>query len=322
MNNRILITGVAGFIGFSLAKNLLERKIKVYGIDNFDDYYSISLKKLRIKLLKKYKNFYFKNVDFTKKKLLEKYFKKNNFSYVVHLGAQAGVRYSLVNPDKYFLTNFIGFNNIIELSIKKKIKKFLYASSSSVYGEQKRFPVNENMELSPKNIYARTKKLNEEVAFDVNRISKISMIGMRFFTVYGEWGRPDMFILKFLKALYKNKKMKIFNKGNHLRDFTYINDVTEIIYKLINKKEDNKHHVFNICSNKPIHLKKLINMMDFLTKKKSRLIMTKFQKADVLKTHGDNKKIRKFINIKKFTNFDIGLKKTIDWYVKNKVWKY
>ena len=322
MKNRILISGVAGFIGFSLAKNLLDKKIKVYGIDNFDEYYSTSLKKLRIKLLKQYKNFYFSKIDFTKKILLEKYFKKNNFNYVVHLGAQAGVRYSLVNPEKYFSTNFIGFNNIIELSIKKKVKKFLYASSSSVYGEQKKFPVNENMELNPKNIYARTKKLNEEIAFDVNRLSKISMIGMRFFTVYGEWGRPDMFIFKFLKALCKNKKMKVFNKGNHLRDFTYINDVTKIIIKLIYKKEDNKHHIFNICSNKPVHLKKLINMMDFLTKKKTSLIMTKFQKTDVLKTHGDNKKIRKFLNLKKFTNINIGLKKTIDWYLKNEIWKY
>ena len=319
---KILITGVAGFIGFALAKKLIKKKFIVYGIDNFDNYYSIKLKKKRVELLKKNNNFYFKKINFTKKNNIKLFFRGKKFETVVHLGAQAGVRYSLTNPDKYIDTNFIGFINIIENSIKNKIKKFIFASSSSVYGEQKNFPLKENIYLDPKNIYARTKKLNEEIAFDIYRINKIDITGLRLFTVYGEWGRPDMFIMKFLKCLYNKEKLKLFNKGNHYRDFTYIDDVVEIISKLIIKKEDKKFKIFNICSNRPIHLKKLINIIVKHTKKIPNILLTNFQKADVLKTHGDNKKVKKYLNYYKFTGIEEGIKKTVTWYKDNKIWKY
>ena len=319
---KILITGVAGFIGFNFAKYLLKKKHVVYGIDNFDNYYSVKLKKKRIELLKKYNNFYFKKINFTKKNNIKLFFKGKKFETVVHLGAQAGVRYSLTNPDKYIDTNFIGFINIIENSIKNNIKKFIFASSSSVYGEQKNFPIKENIYLDPKNIYARTKKLNEEIAFDIHRLNKIDITGLRLFTVYGEWGRPDMFIMKFLKCLYNKEKLKLFNKGNHYRDFTYIDDVVEIISKLIIKKQNKKFKIFNICSNKPIHLRKLINIMVKQTKKIPNILLTNFQKADVLKTHGDNKKIKRYLKYYKFTKIEEGIKKTITWYKDNEIWKY
>tara|TARA_B100001175_G_scaffold316433_1_gene330377 strand:- start:6590 stop:7561 length:972 start_codon:yes stop_codon:yes gene_type:complete len=319
---KILITGVAGFIGFALAEKLIKKNFIVYGIDNFDNYYSVKLKKKRIELLKKYNNFYFKKINFTKKNNIKLFFKGKKFETVVHLGAQAGVRYSLTNPDKYIDTNFIGFINIIENSIKNNIKKFIFASSSSVYGEQKNFPIKENIYLDPKNIYARTKKLNEEIAFDIHRLNKIDITGLRLFTVYGEWGRPDMFIMKFLKCLYNKEKLKLFNKGNHYRDFTYIDDVVEIISKLIIKKQNKKFKIFNICSNKPIHLRKLINIMVKQTKKIPNILLTNFQKADVLKTHGDNKKIKRYLKYYKFTKIEEGIKKTITWYKDNEIWKY
>ena len=319
---KILITGAAGFIGFSLARKLTNSNFKVYGIDNFDEYYSVKLKKTRIRILKKNKNFIFKKVDFRKNKKLTNFFKGKKFETVIHLGAQAGVRYSLTNPDKYFETNFIGFLNIIENTIKNKVKKFIYASSSSVYGDQKKFPVTENINLDPKNIYARTKKLNEEIAFDIYRNNKISMIGLRFFTVYGEWGRPDMFIMKFMKSVFKKEKLQLFNHGDHFRDFTYVDDVTEIVKKLVQKKNDNKFHIFNICSNKPIHLQKLIAIIKNYTKKLPKIVPTKFQKADVFKTHGDNKKIKKYLKYYKFTNINDGIKKNFEWYKLNQIWKY
>ena len=319
---KILITGVAGFIGFALAEKLIKKNFIVYGIDNFDNYYSVKLKKKRIELLKKYNNFYFKKINFTKKNNIKLFFKGKKFETVVHLGAQAGVRYSLTNPDKYIDTNFIGFINIIENSIKNNIKKFIFASSSSVYGEQKNFPIKENIYLDPKNIYARTKKLNEEIALDIHRLNKIDITGLRLFTVYGEWGRPDMFIMKFLKCLYNKEKLKLFNKGNHYRDFTYIDDVVEIISKLIIKKQNKKFKIFNICSNKPIHLRKLINIMVKQTKKIPNILLTNFQKADVLKTHGDNKKIKRYLKYYKFTKIEEGIKKTITWYKDNEIWKY
>ena len=322
-NKKVLITGVAGFIGFSLAEKLLKKKCHVYGIDNYDPYYSVSLKKKRIKILKVYKKFFFSKIDFTNKKKLSNFFKKNNFYCVINLGAQAGVRYSLTNPEKYINSNFLGFINIIQNSIGSGVKKIIYASSSSVYGEQKKFPLKEKMNINPKNLYARTKKMNEELAEDVsNKNKNLSIIGLRFFTVYGEWSRPDMFMSKFLNAIYNKKMMQLYNRGNHSRDFTYIGDVVMILEKLIFKNHLKKHLIFNVCSNKPIHLTKLIDKIYSYTNKLPKITKTTFQQADVLKTHGDNSKIKKYLNLKNFMNIDLGLKKTIEHYYNNKIWKF
>ncbi len=317
---KILITGVAGFIGFNFAKFLLSRKYKIYGIDNFDDYYSVKFKYFRVNELKKSKYFYFKRIDITKKKKLKEYFRNKNFDYIFHFAAQAGVRYSLINPKKYIKVNKEGFENIIKNIVNiKNLKSFFYASSSSVYGSRKKFPSKENIKLLPQSIYAKTKVFNEKLAFKTANNYNFNLIGLRFFTVYGEWGRPDMFIFKMLHA-YKNKKIFYLNNfGNHERDFTYIKDVVIILEKLLKIKKFN-HKIFNICSSRPINIKILC---DYLKKKLDikNIKEVKKNSYDVNKTHGDNKLLKKYITFKKFTTFQAGLNNTVKWYLKNKIYK-
>tara|TARA_Y100000590_G_C15728041_1_gene1015970 strand:- start:1980 stop:2936 length:957 start_codon:yes stop_codon:yes gene_type:complete len=313
---KIFITGVAGFIGFSLANNFLKKKYKVIGIDNFDDYYSVKLKKERLKILKKNKNFFFNNIDISNFKKLNNVIKKNKIEILIHLAAQAGVRYSLINPNKYIDTNILGFMNLIKSVENKNVKKFIYASSSSVYGDSTKFPLCENDELNPKNIYGLSKKINEEIAEYYSKIYNIKFVGLRFFTIYGEWGRPDMFLLKMFKASKQKKYFHLNNFGKHLRDFTYIGDVINIIDKLIKRKID-KHEIFNICSNNPINIYKIVKNFQKFNFLKLKLV--KLHKADVIKTHGDNRKIKKFIKIKKFSTFDKNFNNILQWYKKNNI---
>ena len=319
----ILITGCAGFIGFHLSEFLSKKykKSKIIGFDNINNFYSPILKKMRIKELKKNKNFYFKKIDLENKKKLENIFKKNKIKIVIHLAAQAGVRDSLKMPNSYFKSNFIGFMNIVAASNKNMVKKFIFASSSSVYGDKKKFPLKENMNISPKNIYAATKKINEDIANDLSKISNMKMIGLRFFTVYGKFGRPDMFIFKFLNSLLNNKKFYLFNKGNHYRDYTHIDDVVNIIINLIKKKITRKFQIFNICSNNPIDLNKLVKFISNFLNIKPKIIKKKRNSIEVLKTHGDNKKILSFLKIKLRKNIFFELPTIIDWYKKNQIWK-
>ena len=205
---KILITGSAGFIGFNLAKKLLEsRKIKVIGIDNINDYYDINLKKKRNNLLKKKINYTFIKTDIRDNKKLDKIFKKEKFDFVFNLAAQAGVRYSIDHPREYIENNILGFYNIIENVKKYKIKRLFYASSSSVYGENTNFPLNENQKIHPKNIYALSKKINEEISSIFNKYYQVKMTGLRFFTVYGDWGRPDMMMVKFIDRYYRKNHL-------------------------------------------------------------------------------------------------------------------
>lgn len=310
---KILITGVAGFIGFSLANHLIKKKyVEVFGIDNYDNYYSVLLKKKRIKVLKKNKNFSFTKIDITNNNNLKEYFKKKNFDIVFHFAAQAGARYSLINPKKYINVNIYGFLNVINCIKENKINKFFYASSSSVYGESKKFPLKETGLTSPKNIYGYSKLINEQIADYYSRIYSINSIGLRFFTVFGAWGRPDMFIIKLLSKNKNNNIFQLNNGGIHYRDFTSITDVLNILEKLYRKKIL-KHKVFNICANKTIFIKSLVQL---LKKYKGKLNIKNIpkNKADVFKTHGDNTKIIKYLNLKKFTKFEDELKKTIDWF--------
>ena len=319
---RILVTGCAGFIGFSLSSKLLKKfpKSKVFGIDNFDKYYSPELKKRRKNTLIKNKNFFFKKIDLNDQKILEKFIYKIKPEIIFNLAAQAGVRYSLLNPRKYVNTNINGFFNLCEIAKKIKVKKIFYASSSSVYGESSLFPLKETYVIKPKNIYGLSKKINEEMAEIYSSNSKIKFVGLRFFTVYGPWGRPDMMIQKYIFNSFKNKKFELYNYGNHTRDFTYIEDVTNILVKLI-KKNIPKHEIFNICSSKPIHLKNVIGKLNKYLKK-SRIEKKPLQKADIKKTHGSNKKITKYIKYNNYYSFDYGIKKTFDWcknYFKKKL---
>ena len=230
---KILITGCAGFIGYHLTKRL-SKNFKVVGIDNLNPYYDVRLKKDRLKDLNKERNFKFFKVDIESFNLLKKIFKKNKFNTVIHLAAQAGVRYSLVNPSRYINTNINGFFNVIENCKIFKVKNFLYASTSSVYGNQSKFPIEENFDTSsPIQLYAATKKSNELLAHCYSHLYKIKTIGLRFFTVYGPWGRPDMALFKFTNNILKNKTIEIFNYGTHTRDFTYIDDIIEGVVNVI-----------------------------------------------------------------------------------------
>ena len=317
---KILITGAAGFIGFNFSKYLLENsKFKILGIDNLNNYYSPKIKNERIKLLKKNRKFKFVKLDIKNRKKLKSIF-NNRFSAVFHFAAQAGVRYSLKNPRAYIESNIDGFFNILEFIRNKKIKKFYYASSSSVYGDSKKFPLKEDDIINPKNIYGLSKKNNEEIAELLSANNKISIIGLRFFTVFGEWGRPDMLIYKYLKSIFfKNEKFYLNNYGKHVRDWTYVKDVCKILKLLINIKPKKKHVIYNVCSNKPIQLMSIINQIDVLTGKKANITKRTIQKGDIYKTHGDNTLIKRITKFKHFTSINNGLKNTVNWYLKNKI---
>lgn len=317
MKKNILITGVAGFIGFNTA-NELSKIHNVYGVDNLDNYYSKKIKIQRLKQLKKNKNFLFKNLDIVSLKKLKNFISKKKISIIIHLAAQAGVRYSYINPEKYLKNNIIGFLNIIWSAKENGVKKIIYASSSSVYGDNKSYPLKENILLKPKNIYAVSKMLNEKTAELYQQITNIKFIGIRFFTIFGEWGRPDMFLFKLFKAYHLKKKIEINNFGKHERDFTYIGDVIKILKKLITKRT-HKHEIINMCSNNPQNILKIVN--DFRKNKNLKIELINLHKADVLKTHGDNLKIKRFLKINKFSDFNKSFLKTYKWYKKNNFYK-
>ncbi len=321
---KILVTGCAGFLGFHICDELLSKKtnIKIIGLDNLNDYYSRKIKNKRLKKLSKNNKFNFYNIDISNQKKLKKIFKENKFNIVIHMAAQAGVRYALKNPSTYLDYNIIGHLNLLENLKGTKIKKMIFASSSSVYGESKKFPLSEKLKPNPINIYSSTKLLNEEATKDFSKISNIKFIGLRFFTIYGEYGRPDMFLFKLLKSMYTNEKFYLNNYGNHYRDFTHVDDVKNIISQLISKKINKNYQVFNICSSKPIKILKLIFEISKITSITPKIVKVKKHKADVLKTHGDNKKIKKYLNIKKFKKIFDELSQIIDWYKKNKFYKF
>ena len=316
---KILITGAAGFIGYSLSNQFLKNtKNTLVGIDNFSKYSGSDIKKLRIQILKKSKNFKFQKIDITNKNKIKNFFKKNYFDIVVHLAAEVGVRYSIVRPDRYIKTNINGFFNIVESLKYNEPKKFLFASSSSVYGDCKSFPLKENQNLHPKNIYALSKKNNEEIANVYSKKYKTKFIGLRFFTVFGELGRPDMFFFKLLFTSFKNKKLYVNNFGNHYRDFTYIKDVINILIKLMRVKLSKKYQILNVCSSRPIYLKKFIKISEKFSKK-INIINVPAHPADVYKTHGSNKKLLKLIKSIKFTKLETAIKNTIISYKRHKI---
>ena len=314
---KILITGAAGFIGYSLCQKLInDKNNEVIGLDNLNSYYSVKLKKERIKELNKAKNFQFFKLDLLEKNKLNDLFKKNKFTLVYNFAAQAGVRYSFQNPESYCNSNIIGFNNLLNLVKKFKVKKLFFASSSSVYGNIGPFPKKENSKLNTLNIYSLSKLANEIIAKTYIRKSKTQIIGLRFFSIYGEWGRPDMLILKYLLAAKKRKSFELFNYGDHYRDFTYIDDAIQIILKLSKLKIKKKFDIFNICSSKPIKITEVLKIINSF-KIKTKVTKKPLHAADVLKTFGDNRKVIKIIKRFKFTNYKVGVENTVKWYKKN-----
>ena len=320
----LLITGIGGFIGYSFSNYLFKnlKKIKIIGIDNLNNYYSPRLKIKRVNILKKNNNFIFKKIDLTNENQVNSLFVKYKFDTVIHFAAQAGVRYSVSYPDKYIKSNTLGFFNILNSCKKNKIKKLLYSSSSSVYGGNTKYPSKENFDLKPNNIYSLTKKNNEELAQLYSNYYNLNIIGLRFFTVFGEWGRPDMMIMKYMKSVV-NKKIKfyLYNKGNHVRDLTYIDDINNILFKLL-KKDLKKHNIFNICSNKPVKITKILKLINFNMKNSPKVFKIGKQKADLLKTHGSNLKINKLLKIRKYTPIEKAMSKLSKWCLSEEFKKY
>ncbi len=312
---KILITGSAGFIGFNFSNFLLQsNQYKILGIDNLNNYYDVKLKRKRLKILKKFKNFEFKKIDINNASSLEAIFKKNKFDFVFNFAAQAGVRYSIYHPRKYIQNNIVGYFNIIDNCKKFKIKRLFYASSSSVYGENTNFPLRESEQIYPKNMYGLSKKINEEISNIYYNYYNLKVTGLRFFTVYGEWGRPDMMMLKYIDSYFNKKIFKLYNYGNHARDFTYIGDVVKILEILIKKhKKLPNNEILNICSSKPINLSKIISFMKE-NKINPKIKKIALQQADILKTHGSNLKLLKYTKFKKFSDWRESLRKTIYWY--------
>ncbi len=319
----ILITGACGFIGFHLSQKLL-KKNKIYGIDNLNNYYDIKLKIDRLKILKTNKNFNFKKIDITNKKNLENFVSGKKIDLIINLAAYAGVQYSLKNPYKYFYTNELGFLNICEISKKYKISKVLFASSSSIIGDNNKIPfIEENRTDRPISLYGVTKKNNEILAYYYSKFFKIKFIGLRFFTVYGPYGRPDLSIFKFCKFILEQKKITLNNYGNHYRDFTYIDDAVTSIEKIIklkniNKKKDkNKNfNIFNIGGGKSIKITKLVKILENLLKKKAIIKYGPFLQGDIHTSKACPKKLKKYTNFEPNISLEEGLNKFIIWFKK------
>lgn len=316
---KILVTGCAGFIGFHLCLKLCKKKnYNIYGVDNLNNYYDVALKKKRLEILnhQSNKNFKFKKISLETRSFNE-FFKKKKFDVVINLAAQAGVRYSINNPDAYFKSNLQGFYNLIDISRKQKIKHFIYASTSSVYGDNKKFPLKENFKTeSPLSFYAATKKCNEIIAYSYSNIFKLPTTGLRFFTVYGPYGRPDMSLFKFVKGILKKEKIYLNNRGNHIRDFTFIDDVIEYICKIINKKSKDKipYQILNISNAKPEKLMYFLKLITEKLGKNSNTVFRPLQKGDVYKTYGSNRKISKITKYKPKIGIRSGINKFIDWF--------
>ena len=324
---KILITGAAGFIGFHLSKFLLDKSFTVYGLDNLNDYYDVDLKKKRLKVLSHYKKFIFLKIDLSDKKKLYKGLRAKKFDYVVNLAAQAGVRYSISKPDEYLKSNLIGFCNLLNFIKDKKIKHFLFASTSSVYGidSSKTFK-EDSPAVFPIQFYAATKRSNELIAHSYSYTYKFPSTALRFFTVYGPWGRPDMALFKFTKNILNNKKIEVYNYGKHNRDFTYIDDVIKSIYLLIKKipkknykknlsnSKDAPFSIINIGGGKKVKLMSFIREIEKNLSKIAKIKFLPLQQGDVADTSCDTKKIKSCINFVPKTNYKIGIKNFIDWY--------
>ena len=331
MKTKLFITGSSGFIGFHVAKRYLDKGFKVYGFDSMNNYYDIKLKRSRLNILKKYKNFSFTKGNLENQKKLNSSINKFKPSIIIHLAAQAGVRYSIENPKIYLNSNIIGTFNVIECAKKLKIKHLIIGSSSSVYGANKKFPFQE-IDKTDRQIsfYAATKKSTENIAHSYSSLWKIPITVLRFFTVYGPWGRPDMAYFKFTKNILRGKKIDVYNKGKMYRDYTYIDDIVDGIVKLTNKipklnsskkyKNDSISHVapirtLNIGNTKKVLLSDFISAIEKSLNKKAVKRFLPMQKGDVYSTLSDSSLLRRITGYNPKTKYKDGIKKFLNWYL-------
>jgi len=326
---KILVTGVAGFIGFHLARDLIKKKYNVIGVDNLNTYYDINLKKARLDKLLKI-SMPFTKLDLSDAQKTKSFFNSENPDYVIHLAAQAGVRNSIKKPQSYISSNIVGFLNVLEGCRHQNIKHLIYASSSSVYGQNSKSPFHEDLNVDfPENLYAATKKSNELMAYSYANLFNISCTGLRFFTVYGPWGRPDMAYFKFAKNIIEGNPIEVYGHGNMYRDFTYIDDIIDGIIKLFEKGitqslSDKKKEttmpqkvpweIFNIGNSDMVSLEKFIKVIETSTGKKANKKYMDMQLGDMYKTSSNIEKIKSIVDFQPKTSISEGLPMFIDWY--------
>ena len=313
MNRKILVTGSCGFIGMNLCKKLLEIGYRVFGIDNLNNYYSVDLKKHRLDKLLEYKNFDYKNINIENYNKLNNVFKKFKPSKVVNLAAQAGVRYSIINPRAYIKSNLVGFNNILECSKNNHVQGLIYASSSSVYGANEKIPFSVDDRVDkPISLYAATKKSNELMAYSYNHLFGLKSTGLRYFTVYGPWGRPDMAMFIFVNKILKNKKIEIFNYGKLERDFTYIDDIVDGTISAINNNYECE--IFNLGNSKTHNISEVLKIIEKKLNKKANIVFKEAQLGDVVKTNADINYSLKKLNFRPKIPIKIGIERFIEWF--------
>jgi UDP-glucuronate 4-epimerase len=326
-----LVTGAAGFIGAALTLRLLKRGDEVIGIDNLNDYYDTNLKLARLETILHYANFKFIKIDISDKTKIEALFENEKFDNVMHLAAQAGVRYSISNPHAYIDSNIVGFLNILEGCRNNKIKHFVYASSSSVYGANTKMPfsVHDNVD-HPVSLYAASKKTNELMAHTYSHLYGLATTGLRFFTVYGPWGRPDMSLFKFTQNILEGKPIDVFNYGNHRRDFTYIDDIVEGVMRVIDNPAQKNNHwdgncpdpgaslapyrIYNIGNNNPVSLLNFIETLEKCLGKEAKKTLLPMQQGDVPDTYADVSDLISDFDYKPDTILEIGVRNFVEWY--------
>ncbi|MCP4755521.1 MAG: NAD-dependent epimerase [Proteobacteria bacterium] len=329
--NKILVTGAAGFIGFNLSKRLLERGDQVVGLDILNEYYDVNLKKDRLRLLKEYPNFSFAQIDLADRDGMESLFAQERVNKVVNLAAQAGVRYSLKNPHAYVDSNLVGFVNVLEGCRHNQVEHLVFASSSSVYGANTSMPfsVHHNVD-HPVSLYAASKKANELMAHTYSHLYQLPCTGLRFFTVYGPWGRPDMALFLFTKAILEDRPIDVFNHGKMKRDFTYIDDIVEGVVRVLdNTAEPNPswssdspdsatsyapYKLYNIGNNQPVELMHFIEVIEESIGKKAEKNMLPMQAGDVPATYADIDDLTRDTGFKPNTSIEEGIGKFMDWY--------
>ncbi len=316
----MLVTGVAGFIGFYLAQKLLEHGYQVLGIDNLNDYYDVELKEARLRILETKERFQFVKTDISERYATEKLFQSYQFDRVFHLAAQAGVRYSLTNPYAYLESNLSGFLNILEGCRHSAVKHFIFASSSSVYGANSKMPFLETDNTDqPLSLYGATKKANEVMAHSYAHLYQLPCTGLRFFTVYGPWGRPDMAIYLFTQAILAEKPIQIFNHGKMERDFTYIDDIIEGMLRIstVIPTADSScapYRIYNIGNSQPILIARVIEILEKELEKKAKKIYLPLQLGDALATYADVKSLFMVTGFKPKTTVELGLSNFVRWY--------
>jgi UDP-glucuronate 4-epimerase len=328
---RVLVTGAAGFIGFHTSQRLLDRGFRVVGLDSLNDYYSVQLKRDRLALLEQNARFRFAHQNLEDHVGLEALFKEQDFDCVINLAAQAGVRYSIENPRAYISANIDGFTNVLECCRHAETPQLIYASSSSVYGMNTRMPfsVHDNVD-HPVSLYAATKKANELMAHTYSHLYGLPTTGLRFFTVYGPWGRPDMALFLFTRAILADEPIKVFNEGRMRRDFTYVDDIVEGVVRLTEKPADPNPHwdpncpdpgsssapyrLFNIGNNQPVELMSFIEAIEKALGKKAKKELLPLQPGDVPATYADIDALVDFVDYRPETSIETGIARFVDWY--------